>query len=336
MLGFMAAFPSGQETAVGGFPVAVDFAALDEQGRPVVDLRPEEVVLRVGRETADVRGLRFLPATSEVARAATRPTGRAFGAAEAIDFDRSFLLVVDHESLPQGSEQSTREAISSFVRRLSPRDRVGLVTVPHGGVRVPLTMDHSGVLQSVQRVSGRAPTRESAVDAACRARNVLQELGALLSNALGTEGPAVLVLFSGSMYDGGGAIQVPLGTPIACDLQLSEFQQLGVRTAQSRTYTYIVQPEIFTAPGWTSNPRSGLEQLAGATGGRVFQLSGRDVNVLDRVRLEMSGLYILQARIRSKPRPGSTYVISVKVNRPGVTIVARPQLAIPSSPTSSQ
>jgi MSHA biogenesis protein MshL len=55
------------------------------------------------------------------------------------------------------------------------------------------------------------------------------------------------------MYDGGGAIQVPLGTPIACDLQLSEFQQLGVRTAQSRTYTYIVQPEIFADNSLTSD-----------------------------------------------------------------------------------
>ena len=336
MLGFMVAVPIGQESVAGGFLIALDFAAIDEHGRPVVDLRPEEVVLRVGRETAEVRGLRFLPATSDAARAATRSPGRTFGAAEAVDFDRSFLLVVDHESLPQGNEQSTREAISSFVRRLSPRDRVGLVTVPHGGVRVPVTTDHSGVLQSVQRVSGRAPTRESAPDAACRARNVLQELDVLLSKALSADGPAVLVLFSGSMYDGGGAIQAPLGTPIGCDLQVSEFQQLGVRTAQSRTYTYIVQPETFVKPAWTSNPRSGLEQLAGATGGRIVQLSGRDVNVLDRVRLEMSGLYAAQARIRSKPRSGSTQAISIKVHRPGVTIIARPHLAIPSSPQSAQ
>jgi hypothetical protein len=138
------------------------------------------------------------------------------------------------------------------------------------------------------------------------------------------------------MYDGGGAIQAPLGTPIGCDLQLSEFQQLGARTAQSRTYTYIVQPETFVKPAWTSNPRSGLEQLAGATGGRIVQLSGRDVSVLDRVRLEMSGLYAAQARIRSKPRSGSTHAISIKVNRPGVTIVARPQLAISSSPQSAE
>ena len=56
----------------------------------------------------------------------------AFCAREAVSFERSFLLVIDDESLPQRSEQSTRDALRSFVRRLHPADRAGLAAIPHG------------------------------------------------------------------------------------------------------------------------------------------------------------------------------------------------------------
>ena len=91
----------------------------------------------------------------------------------------------------------------------------------------------------------------------------------------------------------------------------------------------MVQPETFVAPSWTSNPRSGLEHLAGATGGRILQLSGRDVDVLDRVRLEMSGLYVALARVPMGSRPSTTYPLSVRSTRPGVRVVARSQFLFP-------
>ena len=177
-----------------------------------------------------------MPAASDVSPADSNPRGLRFGDPEAADFNRSFLVVIDDESLPQGSEQSTRDALRVFLRRLDSRDRVGLVTVPHGGLRVPLTTDRSGVLGALQRIVGRASGRESATDAACRTRGVLRELNALMLAAARSSGPTVVVLFSGSMYDGGGAVQAPFGTFITCDLQLGEFRPVGVSAAQSRSY----------------------------------------------------------------------------------------------------
>ena len=318
---------SAQNSPPGGFSLVVDFMALDSRGHPITDLRADEIVVRVGRETANIRGLRLLPAAAAIGGPVERSRTLAFGSVEAANFERSFLVVVDDESLPQGSEQSTREAIRSFLTRLDARDRVGLVVVPHGDVRILPTTDHGRVIQSVQRISGRAMGRESAADAACRTRNVLRELDTLLMAAEGPTGPLTLVLFSGSMYDGGGAIQAPLGTSMACDVQLSDFRQLGLRASRSRGYIYIVQPETFGGLPWTSSPRSGLEQLAGVTGGRILQLSGRDHDVLNQLTLETSAVYVAQITLEDQPR--SVQTLGVKTSRPTVTIVARPHVTMP-------
>src|SRR5688572_23326955 len=55
---------SAQNIPQRGFALAVDFMALDSRGNPVTDLRADEIVVRVGRETAGIRGLRLLPAAA--------------------------------------------------------------------------------------------------------------------------------------------------------------------------------------------------------------------------------------------------------------------------------
>jgi hypothetical protein len=326
---------SGQGAQGTGFSIAVDFLALDGQGRPVSDLRTDEVVVRLGRDPADVYRLTFVPAASGPINSASQSRVQPFGSSEARDFERRFLIVVDDESLPQGSEQSTRDAVATFVRTLDSRDRVSLATVPRGGLRVPLTSEHAQVARAVQRISGRALRRESEADAACRTRSVLRELEALFAQLANPAGPFFAVFFSGGLYDGGAEIQTP-GAVIACDLQLSDFRQLGIRAAASRSFMYIVQPETFSSPPWTSNPRAGLEHVAGVTGGRILQLSGRDVDVLDRVRVETTGVHLAIARLRSQPRGGIDHPLSVRVRRPGVVVVARPQLTVPAERPSTR
>ena len=326
LLGLVVAAVSAQAGPTPGFSLSIDFMAVDGRGNPITDLRADEIQVKLERQTAGIRELRLVPAASDHGSTAQRSKTGPFGSLEAANFERSFLIAVDDESLPQGSEQSTRDALRNFINRLDPRDRIGIAVIPHGDVRVLPTTDHGRVLPLIARVSGRASGREVAADAACRTQRVLRELNTLLGAAQNSSGPVILVLFSGSMYD--GAVQQPLGTSMACDVQLDEFRQVGLQASRSRTYVYIVQPETFGRLQWTSSPRSGLEQLAGATGGRILDLSGREVDVLDQVRRETSALYV--AHISLKDQPRSPQTLSVRTSRPDVIIVARPKASVPA------
>ncbi|MEO8071191.1 MAG: hypothetical protein ABI652_07300, partial [Acidobacteriota bacterium] len=310
--------------------VTIDFVAVNTDGHPVIDLRADEISVKIGGENGTVRSLRAIPAADGRSDRISQASVMPFGSPESTTFERSFLVVIDDESIPQGSEQSTRDAVRGLVNGLAPRDRIGLVTIPHGGVRVPLTLDHGRVAREAGQVSGRGSRRETAVESGCRSRNSLVALTSLIRamGSISTTGPLTVVFFSAGMSDSAGPAGAPFGTVTACELQSSEFRPVGLEAALARAYFYIVQPEIFeTAPSET-RPRAGLEHLAGVTGGRILQLSGREGDLLRRVSGEMSSVYVADVELDALDRIVATYALSVKTARRGVTIHARPDVAM--------
>ena len=127
--------------------VAVDFYAVDKDGNPVLGLKPEELALRVGKESRPIRSLETIRvAPGEDVDAPKPPAERtpiAYGSNLPSDAGRMVFLLFDHEGMSPGDEQAAKTAIPAFLNQLSPRDRVGLVTFPRGKVEVDLTTDSS-------------------------------------------------------------------------------------------------------------------------------------------------------------------------------------------------
>ena len=138
--------------------VAVDFQAIDEQGQPVVDLKPSELTLKVDGRTRDLRGLQFIRIASTSATAVTaRPSlPLPYGTNDGIP-GRVVILVVDQQQIRAGEGKVAIEAASRFLDRLTPGDRVAMVTLPTGSVAVDLTTDHARVRTALQTVTGQAP-----------------------------------------------------------------------------------------------------------------------------------------------------------------------------------
>ena len=66
-----------------------------------------------------------------------------------------------------------REAVAMLLTSLTPRDRVAVVTLPHGGLKVDFTTDHAQAIKAIEAITGQAPRTESDTDAACRTRDTL-------------------------------------------------------------------------------------------------------------------------------------------------------------------
>jgi VWFA-related protein len=143
--------------------VAVDFQVVDEQGRPVTDLKPGEVTLRVDGRARDIRALQFVKVarTSVETPAPVAPLALPFATNDAITPGRIVIIVVDHEQLRPGEGKAAIDAAGRLVDRLSPTDRVGLVTLPNGSVEVDLTTNHARVKTALKNVVGRAPRTQS-------------------------------------------------------------------------------------------------------------------------------------------------------------------------------
>jgi hypothetical protein len=308
--------------------IAVDFVVMGANGLPVSDLRADEVNLQLDGRARPVRALEYVSLAS-TADPGIGPALSPYGSNAESDSGRSVVLIIDQETLRPGRNAALKAEITAFVRGLSARDRVALLTVPYGGMKVDLTTDHSRVVQAVTAVSGQAASVETSNDALCRTTATLAAVRGTLEDLRGGEAPVVVVLFSGQMSAPLGVFAAPppssaMLTLPPCQLRTEQFKQVSAAAAAARAQFYVVQPELSVSP----ETRAGLEHLAGVTGGVVLPLGGGEDTALARVARESSGYYV--ARIEPEPSEttGSIKNLHIAVTRPNTTVRQRPQMSV--------
>ena len=138
--------------------VQVDVSALDDDGRPIRDLKAEDFDLRVDGKPRSIVSAQFVAVSSNVQMpAAASPAAASYSSnAETTSRGRLIMIVVDRGSITAGRGKSVMEAASMFVTRLNPADRVALASIPRGP-QVDFTADHQLVRRLLQQVDGNAP-----------------------------------------------------------------------------------------------------------------------------------------------------------------------------------
>jgi hypothetical protein len=318
--------------------LVVDFYALGSDGSGIADLKPEELSVKVDGRARTVRSLRLVkqanpPAADPLAAAAAAP--EPFSTNRDAEAGRSFIIVVEDESFRPGRERPIRSAVKAFLGAITPRDRVSVWTVPHGGIKVNLTGNFDRIAAAIDLVSGHAPDQESGSDAACRTRNTLHELDQMLLSLTGGEGPTTVFLFTASMF-GPRRDSVGAGFPGMCELRPEEFTHVGHAAAQARAHFYIIQPEdlqrmptsaVQTVAGAgfspSMNPLEGMEHLAAVTGGQRMSLTRLGDQTLVGLARSTSTYYSVVVDSAASDGEGP-HGLEVKASRSGVQIRARP------------
>ena len=317
--------------------VAIDFMALAATGDPVTDLIADQVTLRVGGKPRKIVALQFrkmdqLRATGEPASGLTVAPPYGTNVLSAPNA-RTLVIVVEDESLEPGREAAMREAVAMLLLGLSARDRVALVTVPHGGLKVDFTADHEQVRKAVGQITGQASRNESADDASCRSRDTIQALTGLLDDLAGGHGPTTVLFFSSGLTGPSPMVLPPAGVtgqqqPLIgrCVLLPEVFQHVGSAAETARANFYIVPHDNAAITG---RSLEGLENLAGVTGGVRFGLASAAETALSRVARESAGYYVATFMPEPAERNGLHHRVDVRVARPGISVRTRPGLRIP-------
>ena len=324
--------------------VAVDFLALGRDGVPLVDLKPDDVTLRVDGKARVIESLQLVR-VADGTGSSSEPLPPPFGTnARGTGAARALVLVLDDDSIRPGRERALRDVADRFLRSLSSVDRVALVTMPYGGTKVNLTTDHDQVRQALSIIAGSAPQSETGSEMACRTRRNLMALAGLLGGLSDDDGPAVVLFFSTGLA--GPRRDAPVTrAPGACELTTDDFRRVGLAAASSRTHVYVVQPEDRTAPpgatvveniagaGFTGsdNPREGLEHLVGVTGGQLLHLETASDDALHRVTRETSAYYLAAFEPEASERNGQTHRIEVRLTRTDAVVRSRPEITIAKS-----
>lgn len=121
------------------------------------------------------------------------------------------------------------------------------------------------------------------------------------------------------------------------DEQRQSVIELGALAAAARTsiYTLKLDDQLFMAmasdaraPLFNMDDRfvrqEGLQLLAGASRGALFNVIGTGAGVFEQVERELSGYYLIGVESIPSDRDGRSHSVRIEVNRKGLTIRSRP------------
>ena len=359
----------GQVFRAGADAVAVDFTATDSSGRMVDDLRVSELTLLVDGRSRAIESLQLVrlesavraqPAASTTTE--SRTTQETIVASELAE-GRDIFLIFDQGSIRQGQEQSVKAGAIKFVETLTTRDRVALLTTPPVRVNIPLGLPGDSLKSTLDSLTGHesAPPEfpGQVVSRNCEdvghAQRTVEFISGLLATSAETRRIIVVVLMSGGLPP--ARPSEPCNQVQRRDLAIDPaiYEELTRAATRGRARLFIIQPHSFllgagisarnpTVRVWleedASMKLSGLEALAGATGGSLFRLSGNAENAFSRIGYETEGYYLLGFRATSSELDGRRHKIGLRTSRRNVTVRSRDSFRVvrdklPISSTSS-
>jgi VWFA-related protein len=132
---------------------SIDVSVVDDRGRPVLDLGPDDFVLRVDGAPRRVVRADWVPLTTPDAPKAL-PAPQGYTSNEGGGGGRLILLVIDQPNIRFGGAAGIRNAVNAFIDRLQPADRVAVVGIGPGAAAMRFTSDKELVKQTVAAMQG--------------------------------------------------------------------------------------------------------------------------------------------------------------------------------------
>lgn len=335
--------PSAQQVRTVGppnaAPHAVDFLAVsrDDSRTPILDLTREDVTLKVGGKNRVIRSLQLVRMDGP-APAAALPGGPksepAFPAPFATNIgldscghSRRVLFVIDTESIRPGQEGPLRAAVTGFLARLAPRDQVGVVAVPHGGMNVEMTPQLDRVRDALNQFTGAGPASQTPDMASAGSSQSMLALTGMLRAMSGSECPSTIIYIASSLV-------TPEGNQSFDTLNLVR-ETVGAARAQ----VFAVQIEggaviQGASPGTTSQ---GLTSLASQGGGEFFNhLALGEEDAIARIGRETSAYYVATFDADPSDRFNTRYPIALGSSRTDVRFLVRPDYERTKSSASTK
>ena len=327
--------------------VRLDFLALAQDGQPVTDLSAADVTLKVDGRPRDIRSFQYVrlgPSSASSpapARVPAKLLPTPFGTNALDDSGRMVVIILETDSIRANVAQQATSAAAEFVAGLSPRDWVGLVTMPYGGVLVEPTRAHERVLKVLPTITGQASQQTTDSAKGCRTRDTLTALADHLTGLAHIEGPKTIIFVSSGMLL--PRRDAPMtGAPGPCEIRSVHYDAVGTAASLARANVYVVKPDDFvidsaknafadpTASRFRSSDEelAGIESLAGVTNGVLLRLTPSDRSAFVRIARESAGYYLIGFEPRPNERNGAYHRVEFDVARAGTKVKALPNLMI--------
>ena len=324
--------------------LSLQFAVVGADGAPVADLQAADVKVRIGGRERPVRSLQLVSFSGSSGAAGAIELPPPFGSNASNKTGRTMVLVVDEDSFRPGREAPLRAATDGLIAGLGPADRVALLTLPFGALKVPLTTDHSRLHLAMSQSVGQGSSTETGSEMACRTRRTLEALAGFLESLGVREEPMTLMMVTAALAaprrDAVSAL-----APGMCELSENLFARVATAAGAARALFYLIRPEEANDRGsgglgqsntGSDNPLAGIEHLAGATEGKLLALSGTSGSAMDRILRETSAHYVATVDPERNDRSGRSQQLDIRSTRKGAEVRSHPRITFTADPSTAK
>ncbi len=341
-----AAAPVLSEQAVAAPSVFIDVGAVDNDLRPVTNLRKENLRVAIDGQPRAVISLRYVfrgPGAATAAAVAD-PSRQAPAAAER---SRTVLLAVDETSFAPGDEKAVVGTVARVLDDLGSADQAAVVRLPLRSQRIALAADPAARRGDLAAVAGRGatafrtsttapgiaearanpsvgtgtrgdPVEEVAVpeprlefpgerEADAAVRRI--DLVPLLDGLRSLQGPKMLVLFRQAA--GVGATDAAAGR---VERQLSGVDRVLEAASRARTTIHLVT--VGTQSRSASQADDEERAIAASSGGTVTTAKNAgDYRAFEELRGALLGGYLVEVEGRATDANGRPHAVNVQMAR---------------------
>lgn len=148
--------PAGPIFRSGIDLVAVDVSVVDNNGRPVLGLQPQDFVLKVDGAERRIVSADFISTAQPDGKPADAPPPPTYYTSnEHVLPGRLIIIAVDEGNIRRGEARNVLARADRLLDSLEPSDRISVVALP-GGVRIDFTGDRQAVRDALGKISGAA------------------------------------------------------------------------------------------------------------------------------------------------------------------------------------
>ncbi|HET7619228.1 MAG TPA: VWA domain-containing protein [Vicinamibacterales bacterium] len=136
--------------------VRFDLSVVDQTGRPITDLKPDEIrIVEDGRALPILLFQHVDEPAGTYRDEAIRAVSAEVTSNQGMPRGHLYVLVFDQHHIAPGNEQIARRAAQEFIeRRVRPTDRVAVVGLPGPGPQLGFTADRSRAVAELEKVHG--------------------------------------------------------------------------------------------------------------------------------------------------------------------------------------
>lgn len=271
--------------------IPIDMVAVDKNGVPVVDLKPEEVEVWIGHFRVPIES--FTVVTPDA-----NPSGRLT------------VLILDDVTVPIQLMPRAQEVARRFVNKMLPNDRMAIVTLD--GSTMEFTDDRTRLFRIIDRYN---PRSTGLIPLDRLGEHVLKTIGDLSRQMVeaGSQRKTMVAIGSGWVFDR----PIP---PARMGMEpRREWITAMHAMALASVNLYVIDPVGVSM----ARTETGGNGFARETGGVAFLATNDLTGAADRILRESTSYYMLGVGDPPVGRGADLRELDVRVLRKGVTVRAR-------------